>query len=402
MMRAGRRILRFRLQSLLVAVFICCIVLAVLSWQRQRHLRQMEAVAAIREAGGLVEIEPSPLRKSLTWAGEDFQGTFDRVTKVDLTQWGGNQWNGPVTTLVPEHKQSISPLAIFERTTKAQQVTDDQLACLGALADLESLNLHGASVTDAGLVHLTELKNLHTLTLHGRSITDEGLAHLKSMESLTSLGLAGTAITDDGLKHLVALPNLRYLNLDSTQISDRAIRHLRQMPQLEVLLLRRTKIAGRPQISWGGLHKLTELDLSCTDVDNDGLSVIVEADSLVTLRLIQTKVGNDGLAHLAGLSRLRLLDLSGQRISEPGCAHLAKMSALEELHLNDTQVNDAGLRQLAVLANLRELSLNDSRMNYHLDVTTTAVAALAAQNSKLTVNWNGPQRFSGYTKSYSR
>jgi hypothetical protein len=71
---------------------------------------------------------------------------------------------------------------------------------------------------------------------------------------------------------------------------------------------------------------------------------------------------------------------------------------LEELQLSDTRANDAGLRHLASLPRLRHVSLFDSTSNYHLNVTSNGVAELRARNPALTVSWNGPQKFSGYSR----
>lgn len=49
------------------------------------------------------------------------------------------------------------------------------------------------------------------LFLHDNPISDENVAHIGLLVNLEMLGLAGTNVTDDGLTHLANLKNLRYL-----------------------------------------------------------------------------------------------------------------------------------------------------------------------------------------------
>lgn len=71
-------------------------------------------------------------------------------------------------------------------------ITDDGLAHLEGLANLERLDLQRSRVTDAGLVHLSKLERLHTLWLSGTQVTSEGLANLSS--ELPKLDAAGAGV----------------------------------------------------------------------------------------------------------------------------------------------------------------------------------------------------------------
>jgi hypothetical protein len=65
--------------------------------------------------------------------------------------------------------------------------TDDDLACLAPLVELEMLELSGAPVTDAGLKHLAGLKNLHCVDLSGTQVTPAGVAALRRALPKTSI-----------------------------------------------------------------------------------------------------------------------------------------------------------------------------------------------------------------------
>lgn len=98
----------------------------------------------------------------------------------------------------------------FSRT----EISNDGLARICALADLEQLRLSSPRVTDAGLAHVARLKRLRFLHLLDMPISDAGLERLHGLARLESLYLDGTRVTDDGLARLVkALPDV-HLHID--------------------------------------------------------------------------------------------------------------------------------------------------------------------------------------------
>jgi hypothetical protein len=77
--------------------------------------------------------------------------------------------------------------------------TDEDMAFLRRLSNLQHLNLYTANLDDGWLVYLEGLKNLKSLHLTETSMTAEGLDHLKGLSSLTAiLNLHGTVFTLTG------------------------------------------------------------------------------------------------------------------------------------------------------------------------------------------------------------
>src|SRR5262245_32178541 len=116
-----------RLAALLV--LLACLPVAADGPEEQQKL-----VAAIKELGGKVKFDEKRPGKP--------------VVKVDL------------------------------RDTK---VTDDFLAQLKSLTELQFLSLDDTPVTDAGLMHVKGMKRLRWLTLSGTKVTDAGLPQLKGL-----------------------------------------------------------------------------------------------------------------------------------------------------------------------------------------------------------------------------
>ena len=79
------------------------------------------------------------------------------------------------------------------------------------------------------------MRNLNDLYLNQTRITDNGLAHLKDMSQIQNLLLRDTQITDVGMTHLKSLTNLKLIALGGTQITDDGLLCLRGASGLETL-----------------------------------------------------------------------------------------------------------------------------------------------------------------------
>ncbi|MHC4401521.1 MAG: hypothetical protein ACYTG0_17755 [Planctomycetota bacterium] len=113
--------------------------------------------------------------------------------------------------------------------------SDSDLAHLGGLKSLKSLDLRDTQITDAGLEYLKTLTNLKWLDLCDTQVTDAGLEYLKALTNLEHLHLGWTHITDAGLVHLGGLVNLRDLQLSGTDVTDKAVEKLDQaLPNVSI------------------------------------------------------------------------------------------------------------------------------------------------------------------------
>ena len=134
------------------------------------------------------------------------------------------------------------------------------------------------------------------------------------------------------------------------------------------------------------LSCLEELDLSVSEVTDDGLVNVGSLAELKTLRASCPDIGDQGMTHLIRLRSLEVLDLSGTKITDrsadvfvampklrelclretafgdAGLARLAQSRQLEILDLDETRVTDVGLAQLPMLPQLRELTLSGPKI----------------------------------------
>ncbi len=130
-------------------------------------------------------------------------------------------------------------------TFDSRDLTEQGLAKLTTLKQMEQLHLYHCPISDEGFRHLSAFEYLFQLGLSGTPIGDAGLAHVGQVKSVWNLELSGCAnLTSAGLKHLIGLPRLRHLVLAATAIDDTAVPHLAQMTSLRILYLEGTKVTA--------------------------------------------------------------------------------------------------------------------------------------------------------------
>jgi hypothetical protein len=154
----------------------------------------------------------------------------------------------PLTRVFDDHHLALlkGETALRELGLNRTGVTDQGLACLGDLKNLEVLDLtglRGKGITDAGLNSLMPLKKLRMLGLGGNSeITDAGLYHLQNLTNLELLAIQETRVSGVGLKHLKGLTRLSNLNLDSTRVTDKDLESIKAFVGLKMLVVRNTAV----------------------------------------------------------------------------------------------------------------------------------------------------------------
>ena len=200
--------------------------------------RQARAVATIRKAEGTVIYDwmetaprtmssaaqpdaPKWLRKLL---GDDY---FQRPVWIQF--WGeakNDRWVAAVNDL-PSTKYLLLAQG---------DATDEILARLSALPNLEEIHLSGSAVTDTGIRQMThKFPRLRWLTADGTNVIDCALDDLKAL-NLEWLILRETLVSDAGVPSLIAMTQLEQLDLRSTAVTEAgAARIRRALPKCMVL-----------------------------------------------------------------------------------------------------------------------------------------------------------------------
>ena len=130
---------------------------------------------------------------------------FDKLRKLTLTG----------THLTDDSLAGLLPLRNLEELTlEASGITDQAMKFIRSFRGLKQLDLRGGILGDASLELLAPVTNLERLVLDGAAVTDVGLEQLTSHKKLSMLSLRNAKISDIGLETLAKISNLRELHVD--------------------------------------------------------------------------------------------------------------------------------------------------------------------------------------------
>lgn len=319
---------------------------------RSLALRELERDSALAE---LLELWPRSLRHVRLegrWAGHDAMLQLPEaqgVTRLELldTRVGNFSLN------------QIKPLEKLRDVTFVGHTFNDSSPLYFRDLPVERFVCDCPRLGDAGLVSLKRSENIVDLELRQTAITGEGLAYLHPLRDLERLVLESHDPGLEGYEALAEFPKLRHLELSGTLLTPR-MTGLNLLSGLEVLRLDYPELDDRVAGELGGLENLRQLDLSGTNISDEGLVALENMDELRILSLHHTRVTNRGLRHLAHLRRLERLDLDHTDVVDAGVAHLAGLEELRELRLDATLVTDAAIEHLVGLQKLERLNLSET------------------------------------------
>jgi hypothetical protein len=212
-------------------------------------------------------------------------------------------------------------------------LTDDRLAQLTGLAELEYLQTNLAQVSDDGLKPLARLKSLRNLKFFhpGKAFSGAGLAHLAELPHLERLTVAGSlAFNDDGMAAVARLSRLQEFRMWHAGPTQEGIKHLKALKNLKALHL--------------GQRLTYKLPACPTD---ETLAVLAELKSLETLQLEEARLSLTALRQLGRLPALKQLTLGGVDIGKDDVERLRK--EWPRVKVEWTAPNEAYLKRIRAL-----------------------------------------------------
>jgi hypothetical protein len=165
---------------------------------------------------------------------------------------------------------SASPGFVMAVHFKAR-TTDEDLLLLRSVPEVAILSINGAlKITDDGLAPVSKLGNLNNLVICSCFVGDAGMEHLKGLTKLAYIDLANTQVTGKGLVKLAGLKNLAGLNLNKTNIGDADLALVVHWPRLRELNLVGTKVTDVGLAQLKASKSLDRLNLAQTGVTDAG------------------------------------------------------------------------------------------------------------------------------------
>lgn len=238
--------------------------------------------------------------------------------------------------------------------TNNPEVFDSHMRNLSELVNLEKLILNETGVTETGFSQLYRLQSLTNLGLSGMNFTNAGFSIIRGFSQLKTLDISDSNAPDRALRDLAHLP-LQSLDLSGTDITDEGMGDLNNIPTLQFLDISRTNITNEGLARLNTLQHLKKLNLSATDISSEGLRHLIFLSSLTELDVSETQITDYGLRYLTQLMSLKYLILSKTNITNEGLVHVANMSFLNRLVLNETNITPDDLITSVSFRNLRSL-----------------------------------------------
>ncbi len=200
------------------------------------------------------------------------------------------------------------------RFTNNGKLTDDGMAQLAGLKNLESFSFVGTQMTGKAYAQFEGFTKLTRVSHRGSSIDDEGLRQLcDHLPNLESISLAHAKFTDAGAPHLAKLTKLKGLELGTSKATPQALKHVAKLPleslQLgegfesgacfplikDIATLRRLTLTN-PQtitdadlLALAGLTQLTHLEIGRMPLPDDRIAALKPFAFLKTMRLVPAK-----------------------------------------------------------------------------------------------------------------
>jgi hypothetical protein len=236
------------------------------------------------------------------------------------------------------------------------QVTDAQVMRLAGLRSLKIVDLRG-NVTGASLKVMAHHPGLESLQFEGLNLRADDLRHLRASRVQTLLLPMMHVADPESLAVLATMPNLRSLQLNEN-FDPALAAALPKLPKLEIL-----RANTSAALTDEALPLLAERFPALTVLQHWGsqnlkgttLGSLMALKSLTNLGLTASPVNDEGLAQIAGMPQLLTLDLGQTRITDACLPTLKSFPKLESLQIFQTELTDAALLELASIPTLKKL-----------------------------------------------
>lgn len=226
--------------------------------------------------------------------------------------------------------------------------------------------------TEADFRTLGSFTTIKNLTISGKTITDDTLALLTGLVELEQLSTDGILLTDAGYKHFVAFQKLKSLAFfhpafRSKEFTGSGLVSLKALPKLE---------------------RLTFAGSTAGDVAMEAIGQLTQLKEFRTWHTAQTQAGNASLVKLTNLTALRIGQRlpewgkdSPVSFDESTMTVIAQMKTLESLELTEARLSGKIIPQLQALPKLAKLKIET------VDISAADVEAIKAALPQCKVDW---------------
>ncbi len=244
---------------------------------------------------------------------------------------------------------------------KCDNFTEADFGTLGSFTTIKNLTISGKTITDQTIALLTGLVELEQLSTDGIQLTDAGYKHFAAFQKLKSLAFFHPAFrskdfTGSGLVSLKALPKLERLTFAGSTAGDVALEAIGQLTQLKEF---RSWHTAQTQAGNASLVKLTNLTAlrmgqrlpewgkdTPVSFDESTMTVIAQIKTLEALELSEARLSAKIIPQLQLLPKLEKLKIETVDISAADVE--AIQAALPKCKVDYKAMSDAEKDELLV------------------------------------------------------
>jgi hypothetical protein len=233
---------------------------------------------------------------------------------------------------------------VTQVNVKCDAFTEADFRMLGSFTTIKDLTISGKTITDDTLALLTGLTELERLSSDGIQLTDAGYKHFAAFQKLKSLSFFHPAFrseqfTGSGLVHLKALPKLEKLTFAGSTAGDAALEAIGQLTQLKEFRTWHTAQTQAGNVHLVKLTNLTGLRIgqrlpswgkdSPISFDESSMETLAQIKTLESLELTEARLSVKIIPHLKALPKLTRLkietvdisaaDVEAIKAALPGC-----------------------------------------------------------------------------------
>jgi hypothetical protein len=245
----------------------------------------------------------------------------------------------PVVPAGPTPQQIVDQFTSLQ----AHQITD------GTLAQLASSPEAAAAITE--------------IDMHGAQISATGLGYLGALPNLESLDVSNSPVAADSLTAIARAQSLKSINLANSEANDRVVSELSTIPHLQTLDLSGTRVTGGSATGLGSMRELTELSLMGTSADDQVVTALASLP-LRKLDLSKSRITNASLPLILKISTLESLNVSFCAVTGDGFKGFGK-SNIRELSVGETTFGIEGFKAIKGMKSLEELNVYATGLVQH-------------------------------------
>jgi hypothetical protein len=268
----------------------------------------------------------------------------------------------------------LTPILFLALFASLQAADVEALKKLGAKVTetagvITQVNVKCDAFTEADFRTLGSFTTIKDLTISGKTITDETIALLTGLTELERLSSDGIQLTDDGYKHFAAFQKLKSLSFfhpafRSEKFTGTGLTHLKSLPKLERLTFAGSTAGDAAMEAIGQLTQLKEFRTWHTAQTQAGNAHLVKLTNLTGLRMGQRlpNWGKDSpisfdestMETLAQIKALQALELTEARLSAKIIPHLKTLPKLTKLKIETVDISEADVEAIkAALPNCK-------------------------------------------------